>query len=123
MQVSDQRHCLDVYRWLQNRGCNDPDTLTAALIHDAGKGRLAGGRIRLWHRVMYVLLAPAPSLLAAFARASHGMTALVAHGEVTVRLAAEHGAPEGVLRLLHELDGRLPTGERGTLLQAADDSC
>jgi hypothetical protein len=60
MPVADQRHALDVVDRLLASGQTDADLLAAALLHDAGKGR----RIRLWHRVVTVLVeAVAPSRL------------------------------------------------------------
>ena len=61
MSRNDQRHSLTVYRALCERGCDDPDMLAAALLHDSGKG---GGRVRLWVRPPFVLLrAFAPGIL------------------------------------------------------------
>jgi hypothetical protein len=60
MPVADQRHAVDVASRLRGRGLNDPDLLTAALLHDVAKGH----RMRLWHRIWGVLLqAAAPRLL------------------------------------------------------------
>jgi hypothetical protein len=60
MPAADRRHGLDVMLQLLDAGRDDPDLLAAALLHDAAKGR----RMRLWHRVVGVLLdALAPSLL------------------------------------------------------------
>ncbi|HJS47312.1 MAG TPA: hypothetical protein VJ773_04900 [Gemmatimonadales bacterium] len=60
MPLADQRHALDVVAHLRADGHSDADLLAAALLHDAGKGR----RIRLWHRVVSVLVdAVAPSRL------------------------------------------------------------
>lgn len=52
MPVADRRHALDVVQRLLDAGHDDIDLLTAALLHDAAKGR----RMRLWHRVAGVLL-------------------------------------------------------------------
>ena len=61
MPVADRRHALDVVSRLRADGSDDPDLLTAALLHDAAKG----SRMRLWHRVAGVLLEVAsPRLLA-----------------------------------------------------------
>jgi hypothetical protein len=58
MPVADQRHALDVVARLRSSGQTDGDLLAAALLHDAGKG----SQIRLWHRVVAVLVeAFAPS--------------------------------------------------------------
>lgn len=60
MPVADRRHALDVVGRLLSAGIDDPDVLSAALLHDAAKGR----RMRLWHRVAGVLLEKlAPSAL------------------------------------------------------------
>ena len=64
MPTADRRHALDVAGRLVSAGQADPDLLTAALLHDAAKGR----RMRLWHRVGGVLLeAAAPKALARLA--------------------------------------------------------
>lgn len=60
MPVADRRHALAVCRRLLAAGHDDPDVLSAALLHDAAKGH----RMRLWHRVAGVLLEEAvPRLL------------------------------------------------------------
>ncbi|HDN80947.1 MAG TPA: HD domain-containing protein [Chloroflexi bacterium] len=53
MSLADQRHSLDVYYTLRERGHTEPDLLKAALLHDIGK---ADGNLRLWHRVAIVLV-------------------------------------------------------------------
>ncbi len=123
MARRDQRHCLDVYRALLRTACRDQDVLLAALLHDAGKGELAGARVRLWHRVAYVLLAAAsPRLLARLAGGRGGLAALHHHCERGALLAEAHGAPQEVADLIRrheESDRRDP---RLLLLRAADDS-
>lgn len=52
MPRNDQRHSLDVLYTLRSWGHDDPALFTAALLHDVAK---AGG-IRLWHRVLVVLI-------------------------------------------------------------------
>ena len=54
MPRQDQRHSLDVLYSLQQNGFDNPDLLAAALLHDVGKAE--GGRLRLWHRIIIVLL-------------------------------------------------------------------
>lgn len=63
---ADQRHCLAVWRTLQEEGVRDEALLQAALLHDVGKA-VAG--LSMAHRVIHVLLeANAPRLLGLLAR-------------------------------------------------------
>ena len=120
MAPRDQRHCLDVFQALRSQGYDDRDLLTAALLHDAGKGD-----VHLWQRVAYVLLtATVPSLLGRLAApGAHGWRAGLAaihhHDERGSRLVAAAGAPDAVVRLIR---GE-PADPRLALLRAADDSC
>ena len=123
MTPRDQQHCLDVYRRLRAAGHDDLDLLTAALLHDAGKGPVA-----LWHRVAFVLLqGAAPALLrrvahpgdgaswrATFYRCLHhealGAQLARAAGcsERAVALIRGDGAPaDGALAALHDADDSL----------------
>ena len=120
MSARDQRHCLDVYHRLRAGGCDDQDVLAAALLHDAGKGRLAGPPVRLWHRVAYVVLAStAPGLLARLAEMG-GLGTLRRHCERGAELAAALGAPPAVVELVRRHEDR-EAGE--ARLRAADDAC
>jgi hypothetical protein len=121
MQAADQRHCLDVYRKLIASGCTDTEMLQAALIHDAGKGRIAGARFGVHHRVAYVALKRTPGLLDRLARHNRGLGSLHAHSQKTIDLAREFGASDDILHLLAEMDARTPSGERARLLKAMDD--
>jgi hypothetical protein len=121
MQSTDQRHCLDVYRKLIAHGCTDADILKAALIHDAGKGRLAGARFGLHHRVAYVALERTPRLLDRLARHNRGLGSLHEHSRRTIDLAREYGASDSVLELLAEMDGPAAGNERARLLKDMDD--
>ena len=61
MPRCDQRHGLDVFHTLRRKQHRDHDLLAAALLHDVGK---SDGRLRLWHRVLIVLIkALRPQLL------------------------------------------------------------
>jgi hypothetical protein len=53
MSPLEQRHALEVLGTLQRQGHSEPALAQAALLHDAGK---TGGRIRVWHRVLAVML-------------------------------------------------------------------
>jgi len=123
MSARDQRHCLDVYQALRDSGCDDRDVLTAALLHDAGKGHLGGAPVRLWHRVAYVVLAgTAPGLLARLARTG-GLGTLRHHPEKGADLAAEFGAPPAVVELIRQHENRQAGERRLRRLRAADDAC
>ena len=122
MSGHDQRHCLDVYERLRAAGCEDGEVLTAALLHDAGKGYLAGKRVRLWHRVAYVMLENGPKTGVKLAsRASGGIATLRDHGERGAVLADAFGASAEVVHLLREMERRHADDARAALLKAADD--
>jgi hypothetical protein len=66
MPRCDQRHGLDVFYALRGKQHHDHGLLAAALLHDVGK---SGERLRLWHRVLIVLIeALMPQLLERLAR-------------------------------------------------------
>jgi hypothetical protein len=121
MQPADQRHCLDTFEQLLAGGHTDDDLLAAALLHDCGKGSLAGAGIGIRHRVGYVLLVPVPPLLRAACRLSPGLAALRDHGELSVSLVREYGAPASVVELVEQAEGMRPLDDRGRALKRADD--
>jgi len=124
MSERDQRHSLDVLRLLKQRDSHDDELLMAALLHDAGKGRLAGVRVRLWHRVAYVLLsAAAPAALNRLANSRGGLGALHHHAERGAVVAEALGATAAVVELIRRHEERDPPDERLRLLRAADDAC
>jgi hypothetical protein len=122
MSRADQRHSLDVYYALRARGCDDPEMLAAALLHDSGKG---GGRVRLWVRPPFVLLrALAPGALRWLARAPqpwwrrpfyHAWR----HADIGADLAQQAGLPERVVLLIRT--HHLPDGPAAEL-HAVDDA-
>jgi hypothetical protein len=124
MTARDQRHCLDVLHALPQDARTDHDLLSAALLHDVGKGR-----IRLWHRVAYVLVrAVSPGLLRKLASSESGswrgaLAAITNHAERGASLVRAAGASDEVVHLVrcHET----PDGDndpRQALLRAADES-
>ena len=123
MARNDQRHSLMVYRSLRERGCTDPEMLSAALLHDSGKG---SGRVRLWIRPAVVLIrASMPRVLFWLARddrswwrrpfynawrhAEVGADLAAAAGltERTVLLIRTHHQPDGPAAELHNVDDEL----------------
>jgi len=122
MDLSDQRHALDVFRMLKANGQRDASLLAAALLHDVGKGR-----ITVWQRVAFVLLnAVSPRLLCRLA-SGHGsgwrgaLARSLDHAERGAALAEAAGSTLETVRLirLH----RAPAGDDAALgmLQAADE--
>ncbi len=53
MSREDRAHSLRVHAWLAAHGYDQPDLLTAALLHDCGK---AAARLSVWQRTLKVLL-------------------------------------------------------------------
>ena len=123
MSARDQRHSLDVFRLLKNQGRRDEDLLMTALLHDVGKGRLAGANVRLWHRVAYVLLSGAPWALKRLVNGRGGLGALHQHAERGALVAEALGAPKAVVELIRQHDEKDSPDERLRLLRTADDSC
>ncbi len=122
MSRRDQRHCFDVYRAVLARGCDDRDVLAAALLHDAGKGRLSGARVRLWHRVAYVVLtAGAPFMLRRLNGGRGGLAALHNHAARGAMLAEAMGATPAIADLIRRHEDE-PRDARQAALRAADDS-
>jgi hypothetical protein len=122
MHSADQRHCLDVFEALLAAGHTEPHILAAALLHDCGKGAIAGAAIGLRHRIGYVILAPAPPLQRAACRLSPGLASLRDHGRATVTLVREYGAPPAVIELVEQAEGLRPLDDRGRALKRADDA-
>ena len=118
MTLLDQRHSMDVYQLLRDQRSTDRDILSAALLHDVGKGR-----IRLWERIAYVLAdTVARPLLPRF---SGGLARLRDHATLGAERLAAAGASPELVRLVAEHERRrIPSSDLPLhLLRAADDAC
>jgi hypothetical protein len=118
MERRDQRHAIEVMRRLLDGGVNDTDLLTAALLHDCGKGP-----VPVWLRIAKVL---SPSLVRTAGRegdrAWRGAAyRLVHHAELGARDAEQAGAPASTAALIR---GQVGPDEASklALLTAADDA-
>ena len=116
----DQRHAARTAAWLLERGHDEPDLITAALLHDAGKGSQ-----RTRDRVAYVVagwfrLAGRAGSRSSRLEIRRAIARSVDHAKIGAALLQDAGAPRRVVdltRLHHERpceDGML------ALLQQAD---
>ncbi|MCC6628475.1 MAG: hypothetical protein IT340_13885 [Chloroflexi bacterium] len=125
LPAADQCHHLAVYRRLWALGCRDGDLLAAALLHDIGK--VDGRRcVRLWQRVVVVLLRPWPAVLGRLAVAPpnalrYGFYLHAHHPALGASQAAALGCSDRTVALIaaHQ-SGDLPD-DGLAVLRAVDD--
>lgn len=134
MTLRDQRHSLDVLQRVQQVAPDQPGLLAAALLHDAAKTAQRGRRVRLYHRVLVVLMeAVRPGWVQRIARAEPGSWRYpfylhLHHPELGARLAGQAGCSALTVELIRRHQERLTYAPRNeterllALLQAADDA-
>ena len=120
MHVADRRHGLDVVAHLQAEGANDPDLLTAGLLHDCAKGdtgvlqRIAfslGQRYGGW---IWRMAGIVPGWSAALGR-------LRVHAEASAALAAAAGCSATTVELIRHQEAPIDP-IAGELLRLADEA-
>jgi hypothetical protein len=108
MEAADQRHCLQVFEVLRRDGWEDPDLLSAALLHDCGKG---GASLSVWHRVIIDVVGQrSVRLLRWLARRgprwlAEPLKAGLDHDEIGANAAASAGCSERTVALIRGARG------------------
>lgn len=130
MPKVDRHHCLAVFRALRESSETEKSLLQAALLHDVGK---AVGPVRIWHRVIAVLInALAPWLWEGIdgqpGTWRYPFYVHRQHAALGAELALQAGcSPEAVWLIAHHEDGRQKIGAGGresellAALQVADE--
>lgn len=134
MSRRDQRHSLDVLQRMRQAVPHQDDLAAAALLHDAAKTALPGRRLRLYHRVLIVLMQAArPGWVQQIARADPGSWRYLFylhahHPALGAELAQQAGCTPLTVTLIRRHQQRLahaPNDETErllALLQRADDA-
>ena len=122
MTLRDQQHGIVVWRRVREASTEDRDLLTAALLHDCGKGD-----VRLWHRIVHVAIHAGAAGLAERLATEDGSTwrralwRLRYHPAIGAEMAQQAGSSPEVVRLIREQDADAADA-RLAVLQAADDA-
>lgn len=126
LSTADKAHHVNVYNRLVRHGVNDPNVLTAALLHDVGKndGQM---RVGLVHRTAAVVVASvAPNAVRRMADRDgrswrRGFWLIVAHPERGALMAEAAGCSERVCWLIAHHHDSSQNDEGLALLQRADE--
>jgi hypothetical protein len=134
MTRRDQRHSLDVLNRVRPAAPGQPDLDAAALLHDAAKTALPGRRLRLYHRVLIVLIqAIRPGWMQDLAQDNpdswrYPFYLHLHHPQLGARLAQEAGCSALTAELIrrHQVKSARPPRDEFerllAVLQAADDA-
>lgn len=134
MARRDQRHSLDVLCRVRQAAPGQPDLAAAALLHDVAKTALPGRRLRLFHRVVIVLMqAVHPGWVQQIASDDphnwrYPFYLHVQHPALGARLARQAGCTPVTVELIRRHQEKLSHAPRDeterllALLQAADDA-
>jgi HD-like signal output (HDOD) protein len=121
MTLRDQQHGIIVMRRVARTAGDDRLLLTAALLHDCGKGDVS-----LWHRIIHVAAGGIPAIYGRLASEGghewrRALWRLHHHAALGADLAAQAGADADVVRMIREQDAPAPDA-RLALLQMADNA-
>lgn len=110
LQPFEQAHSIRVYDGLIALGHDDPDLLTAGLLHDVGKARVP---LNPWERAVAVAARKVlPAKIKQWQRGEPkglrvGIVVAARHAEWGAEMAAEAGAGERLVRLIRNHDAEL----------------
>jgi hypothetical protein len=113
LHPSEQSHSIAVYRGLLENGLEQPDLLTAALLHDVGKNRCP---VHLWDRIVIVLGEEiVPSLAASWGEAEpdswkRPFVVSQKHAGWGAQMAAAAGASQLTVDLINRHQEQVPAG-------------
>lgn len=123
MSFADQSHSLRVFAHLSRQGEVEPDLLTAALLHDAGKSRAP---LRPWDRTVVVLVRIfSADLISDWGKGKprgwkKPFVVYLQHAEWGAQMVDDRGGSELTVYLIRHHQDKLthePQDDRGMLLQ------